>query len=314
MTNIYTISSFPEDNLVRVLYRYGGIQKNNSGISISPHIQVLLVELDKTGKLITKNFLCTYVKLNELHKANLGSVWKGQSLLSNDFNIANQIRQKEFTLYLENSRPLNVNFDYVKKQFQKIKSNVEILNYLNYPNIEIIDENIKKKLANFDKANYVQITSTKDIDVFISSIDVLNSLFINNIKIKEKLISAPIINIVDEYLESYESLSSTQCLYKIKIKNNKKKLSKPAIRFLAFLALNKEVQNKVSLLQYSLEETEYIPYNYQNIERFPIILPPQPNKLKIKTKGLWYKEYFFVIEIESVKSTYNYVIFEDEND
>lgn len=314
MRKNFSISSFPQDNIVRVLYRYGGMQKNDSGVTISPHIQVLLAELDENGELVTQNFVWTHIKLNELHKAMLGSVWKGQSFLSKDFNLNGRIQSKEFIFRLDYFPPKNVNFNFIKKHFNELGCIPEILNYFNYPNIDISDKYNSRKLENFNKSNYTLLRSTKKDNVFISSIDVLNSLFCRNIPLKEKLLSTPIRDIVNDYFESYEKSNNTYHFYKVKTRNDQKKLADNTIKFLTFLALNKDVQNKISLLQSSLEDIEYNLYNYKNIERFPIILPPQTCQLKIKTLGFRYDNSFIVTKIKNViESTYDHIVLHEHN-
>lgn len=313
MSKALFISSFPQDSTLRVLYRYGGMQKHNLGTTISPIIQVLLVELDKKGESVTQNFLCSYIKLNEIYKAKLGSVWKGQVFVSADFKLISRIRSKDLIFNLKEFPPKNVNFTFIKKHFEELGCSLEILNYLNYPNLEVSDKKVRKKLESFDKTNYALLRSTKKVNVFISSIDVLNTLYFKKNILKEKLLFTSIKDLVNENLESYEVLSHAPYCYKVKTRSEKQKLGDNSIKLCAFLALNENVQNKVLLLQSSLEDIEYNPYTYKNITRFPIILPPQTSELRIRALGIWWGNNFFVTKIKDVVSIYDHIVLHEYN-
>lgn len=305
MSRKISIDTFPQDNIVRFLYKYGGIKKNHSGNTTSPYIQVLLAEIDENSKTIIHNYTSTYVKLNELHNASLGSLWKGQILLSKSFKFNNRIKKKDFIIRLDYHPPKNVKYDFVLEHFKKLNCHIEILEYLNIPNLNF-DKNNEKIVKQFNKVNYALLKSTKNVNIFISSIDVINTLYCRDMLIKEKLLSTPIIEIINEYLEDFEVLEKKHRCYRVKIRNSKKK-AENTIKFLAFLALNKSVQEKIIRLQASLEDIDYNE-NQQDTIRFPIALPPQTCELKIKTEGFWWGNSFFVIKINGIiSSTYDYI-------
>lgn len=44
---ITTIDCFPNDNISRVVYRYGGLVRNEDNDSTNPFVEVLLIEIRK---------------------------------------------------------------------------------------------------------------------------------------------------------------------------------------------------------------------------------------------------------------------------
>jgi hypothetical protein len=299
MTKRISIYSFPQDNVVRVLYRYGGLQKNNSPTGASISIHVLLAEIDENRPSIKNKIICTYVELQDLHKATIGSVWEGQFLKSHEFRLSSRIQNKYFVFDMENHPPININFDLVKMHF-KDNNDPEITNYFNLTNAEIINQNTIYKIENFNKLNYAKLKSTKNHNVFISSIDILNTLFSRNLKIKESILYKSASNIVNDHFENFISLKKNKYCYKTTIRTDIKKPSENTINFIAALAYNKQVQKNLLTLQSSLEDINYNLFNYRDAVRFPIILPPQTGQLIIKVQGFSYYYDFYVTKIKSV--------------
>lgn len=302
MTKKISIHSFPQDKVVRVLYRYGGMQKNYSSTDVSIQIQVLLSEIDENSQSIKNKFICTYVKLNDLHKATIGSVWEGQLLKSHEFNLGSRIKNKYFVFNMAENPPININLDFIKTNFLKT-NDPEIINYFNPPNAEIINHNTIYKIENFNKLNYAKLKSTKNNNVFISSIDILNNVFSRSLKIKESILHKTASEIVNDYFEDFTSLKKHPFCYRATIKNNIKKPSENTINFIAALAYDERVKRNLLTLQLSLEDIDYDPLNYRDTVRFPIILPPQTGQLAIKVQGFSYYNDFYVTKINSVVSS-----------
>jgi len=78
MNSNFLLNSFPNDDVIRVLTLYGGIENNFSGNSSSPLIYVLLWEVDINKKsLIEDNFIISTICLNQLYKAKIG--WQSKT-------------------------------------------------------------------------------------------------------------------------------------------------------------------------------------------------------------------------------------------
>lgn len=302
MTKKISIRSFPQDNVVRVLYRYGGLQKNSSSTGTSLTIHVLLAEIDENSQSITNKIICTYVELQDLHKATIGSVWEGQFLKSHEFLLSNRIQSKYFIFNMENHPPINVNFDLVKMHFNDTKD-PEIIKYFNLANAEITNKKAIYKIENFNNLNYAKLKSTKNHNVFISSIDILNTLFSRNFKIKESILYKTASDIVNDHFENFTSLKKHKNCYKTTIRTNIQKPSENTINFIAALAYDKQVKKNLLILQSSLEDINYNPFNHGDAVRFPIILPPQTGQLIIKVQGFSYYYDFYVTKIKSVVSS-----------
>lgn len=313
MKNKITISSFPNDNKIRVIYRYGGIKKTFLGNSLSPCIQALLIELDDNKNLVQQNFLTVDIKIKDLHKAKLGSVWQGQILLSNDYKLHEKIRSRGFIFRLDYNPAKNVDFNFIKTLFNNTNCFIGISDYLNFSSTYRGEKKIIDKLRSFDNVNYACLKSTKKDNVYISSVDILNSLFCRNTVIKEKLLYTSINDIVNQYLEEYKRSEGRHQNYKIKLKNRQKKLADGTLTFLAFLALNRDVQNKVRLMQYSLEDIKFNVNDYKYVDRFPIILPPQTCELRVNTLGFGYGNHFVVTKIKSYDAIYDRLVLHEYN-
>lgn len=302
MTKKISIHNFPQDKVVRVLYRYGGMQKNSQSTGTSLHIHVLLAEIDENSQIIKQKFICTYIKLNDLHKATIGSVWEGPFLKSYDFNLNNRIQNRYLIFNLEDNPPINMKFDLVKKHF-KDTNKLEILNYFNLSNSEIINQDAIYKIENFNNLNYAKLKSTKNDNVFISSIDILNTLFSRDSKVKESILHKSASEIVNDHFENFTSFKKYPYCYKATIRDDIKKPSENTINFISALAYNKNVQKNLLLIQSSLENIDYNPFNYIDSVRFPIILPPQTGQLIIKVQGFSSYYNFYVTKIKSVVSS-----------
>ncbi len=74
-----SVDSFPDDDIERVIYLFGGIQQNTSD-STNPLVEVLLLEIDQSNpkRLNTNDNFGTYlVTLKDLEIFKQWSIWKG---------------------------------------------------------------------------------------------------------------------------------------------------------------------------------------------------------------------------------------------
>lgn len=301
MSRLSLIKSFPDDEISRVVFQYGGVKKNNSAICTTPLVKVLLVEIDDTQQLNPQNCVSTFIKLNEIHKVKLGSIWKGQI-----FEYQNPKFYKRTI-----SKYLNFFLSLSKAKTMKIKEIKEILNlnkrqeefFTNYLSILNQPQN-----ESFNEVNYTILRSSTGINVVLSPIQVLDSIFLNNTKIKEQLLTQTIDQLIDSYFWKY-SINEKELRFDVQLKDKAKKFNDKTIKFLAQLALHKPTQEVVNLMQISLERINFNE-NYRDTERFPIIFPPQIDHLGLHTLGFWIKpqDTFFVIRITSIVSLDDYTV------
>lgn len=93
------------------------------------------------------------------------------------------------------------------------------------------------------------------------------------------------------------------------IRDSYKKLGNQSINFLKSITYNPKVQEVISVLQMSLEDTIFSPHNKYSKIRHPIITPPYINDLGLTIKGIWIKknEIFLITKIESFNSIDNFL-------
>ncbi|EMB9891853.1 hypothetical protein VAL32_003848, partial [Acinetobacter baumannii] len=84
---------FPNDNISRVVYRYGGLVRNEDNDSTNPFVEVLLIEIRKSDQWLFLDKCSTFlVPVLDLDAVQHGSIWDGNVLtgfqensLQNDF-------------------------------------------------------------------------------------------------------------------------------------------------------------------------------------------------------------------------------------
>lgn len=303
---VTTIDCFPNDDIRRVAYRYGGLCRNDGGDTTNPFVEVLLIELGKNDQWLDLKKSSTFlVPLLDLDAVQQGSIWKGNLLTNEVYNFLGKLVTKEFIFDFVDHKPRNV------RSIDKVSNTSEY--YIPLRKIMLpqkSDYTIKGYPFNkynpesYHKVNYCLMVSNDNIQVITSSIHILHSLFANRKSIRGALLSTPIQTIVNRYLDFYTTETiDDQIEYKIKIRKPYEDLGDMAIIFLANLALNKHVQNIVEKIQYSMEISDFNSSQTNNNIRYPVILPPHPTKLSIKAEGIWLddeKTRFFITQFKRV--------------
>ena len=101
-----SVDSFPKDDIERVIYLFGGVQRNTSD-STNPLIEVLLLEIDQFNpKRLNKddNFGTYFVTLKDLEIFKQWSIWKGNVATGKVFDFGDEIKEEKFEFNLETIR------------------------------------------------------------------------------------------------------------------------------------------------------------------------------------------------------------------
>ena len=106
-----SVDSFPDDDIERVIYLFGGIQQNTSD-STNPLVEVLLLEIDQSNpkRLNTNDNFGTYlVTLKDLEIFKQWSIWKGNQSTGKVFDFGDEIREEKFEFNLETNPAYSIN-------------------------------------------------------------------------------------------------------------------------------------------------------------------------------------------------------------
>lgn len=301
---ITTIDCFPNDNISRVVYRYGGLVRNEDNDSTNPFVEVLLIEIRKSDQWLFLDKCSTFlVPVLDLDAVQHGSIWNGNVLTNQTYRFSGKLVTKRFSFDFTNNKPKNI------KLTDRIPNSSEYyipLKYYFLPNK--VDYVLKgypfTKYTNdsYRKVNHCLIHSNDGTQVITSSIQVLHSLFVNRKDIRGLLLGTSSQSIINRFLESYTTeIENDNVEYKIKIRKPYEDIGETAIIFLANLALNPHVQTIVDKIQKSMEITEFNHLQHGSGTRYPIVFPPHPTKLFLEAEGIWLddnKTRFFITRVK----------------
>jgi hypothetical protein len=303
---VTTIDCFPDDDIRRVVYRYGGFCRDESSDATNPFIEVLLIEIGKNDQWLDLKKCSTFlVPFLDIDAVQQGSIWRGNLLTNEVYNFLGKKITRQFMFDFTKQKPKNI------KSIDKVPNTSEY--YIPLKKIMLPQKNdyvirgypfSKYNPESYHKVNYCLILSNDNIQVITSAVHILHSLFVNRKDIRGSLLSTPIQTIVNRYLDFYtiETIDD-RTEYKIKIRKPYEDLGDTALIFLANLGLNKHVQNIVEKIQYSMEITEFSSLQNNNNMRYPIVLPPHPTNLSIEVEGIWLddeKTRFFITRFKRV--------------
>lgn len=290
-----SIDSFPNDGVSRVVYRYGGLLKNNNDL-MNPLVEVLLIEIRMSDQWLYLDRCSTgLVPVVEIDAVQTGSIWVGDTLSQKTYKFNRKLVKRKFSFNLSEIKPQNI------KLTDKIPNTSEYyMSLKNYylPNSNNADTSVYKypltqySKGSYQKVNHCLMVSNDNIQVIASSIHILHACFSNTKELRKLLLRTSPKKIVDRYLDIYFSEEiNGDSKYTIKLKETCKEKFKPiSIVLLAYLGLNKHVQSVVEKIQSSLENTDYHEYKSGKNIRYPIVSPPHPTKLDMEAEGIWLDE------------------------
>ncbi|EPJ8675914.1 TPA: hypothetical protein JI312_20680, partial [Acinetobacter baumannii] len=301
---ITTIDCFPNDNISRVVYRYGGLVRNEDNDSTNPFVEVLLIEIRKSDQWLFLDKCSTFlVPVLDLDAVQHGSIWDGNVLTNYTYRFSGKLITKRFSFDFSNNKPRNI------KLSDKIPDTSEyyipLKNYFLPNKVDYVLQGYpftKYTNDSYRKVNHCLMHSNDGTQVITSSIHILHSLFVNRKDIRGLLLSTSGQSIINRFLESYTTeVENDNIEYKIKIRKPYEDIGETAIIFLANLALNPYVQTIVDKIQRSMEVTEFHHLQHGTGIRYPIVYPPHPTKLFLEAEGIWLddnKTRFFITRVK----------------
>lgn len=278
----FSISSFPDDEITRVLVIYGGIEIDRTSPSNSLMIYVLLWEVDiKKNCLLSDSYIISKIPLNRLSKAHIGTVWKGQKYISQDFNFSGKIYNLDLTFSLLQKKPRIIKLE------RLIMNDLQDMKMSKSYSINDAFNNNSELSKIFSKTNYCELTTSNGIRILVSSIVIFQSLFPANNLIKEDLLTKSLESIINKYL--YISTGPSNKLVFTR-RAPYEKTGKETFSFLKSTVESKKIYELISILQISLEDFEFSTEKKYSRIRHPIIKPPVINSLNLLFSGIWIKE------------------------
>ena len=276
--NIPKVIAFPTDNKIRVVVAYGALIENHNGESNLPKVEVLLKEIVGENKLHNIPLIIK-VEFTEIDIVRLGTMWHGRNRLSEKW--------KAYRDYKEN---VEFKFDFSSNQPEYIKyidKNPKTSDY--YFTKEIYDLNeIQSKYGHkfhFANAIYTKLTTNTGTTVLVHGLEFLTSTYVPQEKnIRGKLLNRSIDSILDDYVEDDSFVEDD--IYYMHFKENKRLANNV---FLSYAKFNQTTRIRLSKLRASIESgSEYK-------DRYPIVLPYHPEKMRMIVDGLWLDEEIFLV-------------------
>ncbi len=281
------ILNLPRDDFYYLVIKYGAAVMLNTSSKI-PNIQVILrkVNFDNKSFIQNSNDLIVYIPLPELDELRIGSVWKKQQKVLNNWQNYNNFQ------YMEK---LPFNFNFLLKSPETITFNERIDN-LGTTLKDIYKLNIQKselnQMAYLNKTIYTKLIDDRGVTVLIPSIELFVSSYTPEHKIiKQRLLQFNIDEAISEFInDKYTKIVEEE--YQIGLH---KKMEDSNIKFLAYAKFNKISRKRISYLSSSLEFEEGDIICKCKV-RYPKVLPYHPIHLFISCDGLWLNQNIFLVQ------------------
>lgn len=293
--NIPPVSTFPNDNKLRVVWAFGAVYKNTGSTRV-PNIDIMLREILDDGTL---SKVQSFIKISvaQLDIVRYMSIWQGRKRTSQFWTKFDGHYQSDKLFTLDTNTSKSIKFIDKKED-----SNFSFFPPYRYK-FEMID---RKDYWHFANSTFTKINSTKGLEIIIPSMELLTSAFVpNEQKLRYKLLQSNINDVLDEYIKESRIEDNRYFLemYENKIETN--------IAFLAFAKLNKITQQRLQRLRESLETGS------QYYDRYPVVLPYHPTKLTVAGDGIWLDEktfFMFRINKYSLPDDHEIILLTDETE
>jgi len=275
------VKAFPTDKKVRVVWAYGTLILNHDGESNIPLVEILLKEI-KDNEILLDTSLVIKIKIAEIDIVRLGTVWCNRQRLNSKWTVFEDYKEDmEFQFDFSLNSPESIKF--IDKD---PKTNAQYFPFQKY-NLGNLQNNYGYKY-HFTNAIYTKLTTNSGTTVLIHSLEFLTSTYVPEEKtIRYRLLNEPMDMILNDYLENDTYVENNE--YHMHFKQNKR-LSN--MMFLSYLKFNEVTRNRLSKLRTSLETGSKFP------DRYPIVLPYHPTRMKITADGIWLNaDTFFVLRI-----------------
>ena len=291
------IDRFPNDDIFRVVWAYGSVQK---GLTVTgvPEIHILLVDLFfntlKNEFELSSKTKVVKISIAQLDIVRYMTIWKGQKRINGCWeNFSDYKSNVRFDLDTTNSESLN----YSKQNQNKTYSYLFPFNKYKIENID------KQYFVKFTNSTFTKI-SHDNIDVIIPSMELFTSTYTpHEQQIRYKLIQKSLSDTLDDYVKSSIEDSGKYIIELVEDKVDSN------IVFLAYASLNQITRQRLSKTRASLENGM--------VDKYPVILPYHPTSLSIQGDGFWINENtFFMLRINkySLPNDYEIVLIKEELD
>lgn len=287
------IESFPKNDKEYLILWHGAVRKNSS-FSTNPLVEVLVQELD-TGDCFTM-----VAGVTELDILRIGTCWINGKRSKVLYEINGQeIVDKVFEFDLSAQVPEFINFGEKKDGNRLIPSQRFNLPYVIYKDAKSSEKFSKYNWTSYQNTRLNKLTSIDGVEVFVSSLETLTSLYTPSRKeIRRLILTKSADDIVNQFIKTYEK--NTDGHYVIEIKDQS--LGAVPLVFLAYLANEPHVKAVIDWLQDSLEIAHTDDKGKPFPNRYPEIKPYHPKGLKFTASGIWLEEKrkFLVLRVNSV--------------
>ena len=274
------IENFPDDEIYRVVWAYGSLQKGTT-VTTVPEIHVLLVNLEydifkEKYQLISNKFTVVKISIAQLDIARYMTIWKGRKRVVDNW--------EDFEEYEKNQKfkldsTLSICESYSKRIDEKTYENFFSKEKYKLPYLGNIDD-FKK----FSSTTFTKI-SNEGYDVIVPSMELYTSTYApHEQQIRNKLIQFSLDDTLTDYVKLAKEESSK---YIIKLYHPKTATN---ISFLAYASLNNITRQRLSELRSSLENGK--------LDKYPVILPYHPSSISLQGDGFWIDDKtFFMLRI-----------------
>lgn len=281
METKHPISSFPKDNIKRVIWWYGPIVENTQNSSL-PLVKIAAKQILEDGKTLSDVNDIFFATVAELDQARLGTIWEGQnptSAIWQNYNSFAYNKQFDFVFLDQGKQPTSVTLDHKiapdKKYWCISKFKYDIGKFPEDPN----------DFVAFCKSRLTKLISTDDITVLIPSLEFLTSAIAPGHKqIRTKLILDPIDVAIEKYIKNAFINESGD--YIIELNEGK---TDENISLLSYLKLNQTSRSRLSHIWASIQQDHS--KGYMN----PVVLPYHPTNLTLVGDGIWINNSTFLM-------------------
>jgi hypothetical protein len=294
MHNSITVSSFPSDDRVYRVKRYGYIRKNPSPAASTSLVEVEIEDND-TGKLQSIE-----IALVHLFIVKIGTLWQNQKLLDGEYD-----KKKDGFSYQE------------QKRFYLHRSLLRPTQYLVRNKSTRKKRMVPKEEIDIDQDEILSVFTVfyirkKDITVLIPCIELFVSTYVPETHyMLHDLTSICIDQLIKLYVTDYKKINDENglCTYKMNYKRDYRESTKV---FLAYLACNQQTRRHVSKLRSSMQNNQLS--NGEIVYSYIEALPYHPEKFNITVSGLYdeKKKRFWVFQITGYDAPSDCVISYDE--
>ena len=291
------IDRFPNDDIFRVVWAYGSVQKGSTITGI-PEIHILLVDIFfnkfKNKFELSNKTTVKKISIAQLDIVRYMTIWKGQKRINGCWeNFSDYKSNVRFDLDTTNSEFLN----YSKQNQNKTYSYLFPFNKYKIENID------KQYFVKFTNSTFTKI-SNNDVEIIVPSMELFTSTYApHEQQIRYKLIQKSLSDTLDDYVKSSIEDSGKYIIELVEDKVDSN------IVFLAYASLNQITRQRLSKTRASLENGM--------VDKYPVILPYHPTSLSIQGDGFWINENtFFMLRINkySLPDDYEIVLIKEELD